>query len=271
MNNTSKSFQNIVCDPPWGFSDSLSMSDVKRGAAANYPTMKLPHIQALPVQDVADPDGCLLALWVPSSMLQDGLDTMKLWGFEQKQTYIWCKTIKNPWKDIDHWIKVHWANQWKNNPFKSIKDIKLVSELCAMVLAAKVPLTSLLSFGLGRIFRQSHEICLIGINNTKIYQRLANKSQRSVSFAPNLKHSSKPECLQDSLELMFPDQPDHPINRLELFARRERPGWTCLGNECPATMGQDIRDSMAQLIADIGPINVYAGAPVSSEENAAAQ
>jgi N6-adenosine-specific RNA methylase IME4 len=91
---------------------------------------------------------------------------------------------------------------------------------------------------MGRLFRQTHEICLIGTRG-KIYKQLANKSQRSVGFAENLRHSAKPEDLQDSLEIMFPK-----ARKLELFARRIRPDWTCLGNEID---GKDIRDALAAL------------------------
>lgn len=40
------------------------------------------------------------------------------------------------------------------------------------------------------------------------------------------KHSKKPECAYQMLETMFPD-----TNKLELFARNERDGWDCWGNE----------------------------------------
>ena len=104
-----------------------------------------------------------------------------------------------------------------------------------------IDLNDILAFGMGRLFRQTHEICLIGTNNNKIYKILENKSQRSVSFGENLKHSAKPEHLQDSLEIMFPS-----AKKIELFARRLRPGWECLGNE--VCNGEDIYDSLAKLI-----------------------
>ena len=94
---------------------------------------------------------------------------------------------------------------------------------------------------MGRLFRNCHEICLIGINNNGVYKKLKNKSQRTVSFAPNFKHSKKPEKLQDSLELMFPSG-----NYLELFARRERNNWTCLGNQIGEKL--DIRESIKKLL-----------------------
>ena len=42
---------------------------------------------------------------------------------------------------------------------------------------------------------------------------------------------------------MFPK-----YKKIEIFARRERKGWTVIGNECPATKGQDIYDSLNNLI-----------------------
>lgn len=48
-------------------------------------------------------------------------------------------------------------------------------------------------------------------------------------------HSRKPEDVQDRIEQLF----DGPY--VELFARRQRSGWLCLGNEID---GLDIRDSL---------------------------
>lgn len=230
----SKKFQVIVSDPPWSFADSLKMSDVKRGAAANYSLMLNSDIVGLDVKSIADPNGCVLALWVPSTLLQVGLDTMKAWGFEHKQIYIWVKTKKNPLEEVSKIIKKAFKNA-KGIPFNTgIKDVFVNA-------CNKFSLANSLSFFMGRLFRQTHEICLIGINNKKIYKKLKNKSQRSVSFGENLKHSAKPNHLQNSLEIMFPD-----TDKLEMFARRELPGWTCLGNE--VCNGEDIRVSLKKLI-----------------------
>lgn len=226
-----KQFQVIVADCPWAFGDSLKMSDVPRGALANYSTMSISEIKELSVKDVADPSGCVLALWVPSSLLQAGMDTMKTWGFEQKQTYIWVKTKKDAWHDmVKRCLTLYQA------PIPNKKRLKQA----VSTVMKHIDWNSILGFFMGRLFRQTHEICLIGTNNNKIYKKLMNKSQRSVSFAPNLKHSAKPETLQDSLEFMFPN-----TKRLEIFARRHRSGWTCIGNE--VCNGEDIRDSLKNL------------------------
>lgn len=196
-------FQVIVADCPWSFKDTLSMSSTKRGAGNNYDTMSLDELKQLPVKNIADPNGCVLVLWCPSSLLEAGLEVMKSWSFSLKQTYIWTKT-------------------------KKAQDLKI---------------NEALAFGMGRFFRNCHEIALIGINNTEIYKKLQNKSQRTVSFAPNLGHSVKPETLQDSLDLMLPH-----ADKIELFARRDRKGWTCLGNECPSSKGEDIVVSLKKLL-----------------------
>jgi N6-adenosine-specific RNA methylase IME4 len=229
---------NIICaDPPWNFSDQLKMSDVKRGAEANYTTMSLKDIKELPVKEMANPDGAVLALWVPSSLLQDGLDVMKAWGFEQKQTYIWVKTKKEPLKVSIKVLKKYFKtiNSWsKTIELESVKKI-----------IENFSINDVTSFFMGRLFRNTHEICLIGINNKNIYKHLTNKSQRTVSFAENLKHSAKPEHLQNSLELMFADV---TIKKVELFARRPRVGWFTVGNESALTYGEDIRVSLKKLI-----------------------
>ena len=87
-------FQVIIADPPWAPDDSLLMSTVKRGAAANYPVLSVDEICNLPVKEISDPDGCVLCLWVIGSMLEEGMRVMKAWGFEQKQVFVWVKTKK---------------------------------------------------------------------------------------------------------------------------------------------------------------------------------
>lgn len=242
----SKKFRVIAADPPWPFKDTLAMSDVARGALANYSVMSITDIKNLPIKDFIDPEGTILALWVPSSLLQEGLDTMKAWGFKQKQTYIWVKTKKVPLKELaSHFFKFIKIGNKKTSSLKQKelanyqKSLSKVSDLLNPDKSNTI-INSILAFGMGRLFRQTHEICLVGTSNNKIYKALANKSQRSVSLAENLRHSAKPEHLQDSLDTMFPLG-----DKLELFARRLRPGWTCLGNEI--CNGEDIRDSLNKL------------------------
>ena len=197
----------IVADPPWSFNDKLKYAkkdNVVRGADGKYPTLSPAAIAELPVGELAA-ENSLLALWVPSSQLLNGLHVMESWGFVYKQLWIWAKTHKHD--------------------------------------------RSKLAFGMGRLARNCHEPILVGVKG-KYTKELADRSQRNVFLHPSMPHSSKPEDLQDSLEKMFPNR-----DGLELFARRKRPNWICLGNESPDTLGEDIRDSIANLMEDKTPID----------------
>lgn len=209
-----KKFNIVVADPPWNFRDSLKMSDIKRGSRANYDTMTMQEIRQLPVEKVCNPDWAVLCLWVPGSLLQEGMDTMKAWGFKHKQIWIWVKIKNDPFVELKKQKKIDWD---------------------------KIDWNDFLSFGMGHLGRNVHEVVLIGTHG-KVTSKIKNKSQRTVFFYKNTKHSRKPELLQDKLELMFPNQ-----NYLEIFGRRARPNWTVIGNESPETLGEDVFNSLKKL------------------------
>jgi N6-adenosine-specific RNA methylase IME4 len=231
-----KKYRVIVADPPYGFSDHLTMTPTKRGAGSNYSTLSVDDLKNLPVKNLAD-DDAILALWCPSSLIPEGLDIMKAWGFCFKQTHVWVKTKQEPLKLLYKELNKEFGVGGGLFPRTFIdRIVPIIKEYEANLEE------DILAFGMGRLFRQTHEMVLIGTRG-KIYNHLENKSQRSVHFFPATKHSTKPEHLQYMLELMFPGQ-----NSLELFARRNISGWTCCGNECPSTLNQDIKDSLKSLM-----------------------
>jgi N6-adenosine-specific RNA methylase IME4 len=59
--------------------------------------------------------------------------------------------------------------------------------------------------------------------------------ERASFLAPAMAHSAKPPFLHELAEKFFPGP------YLEVFARRQRPGWTCVGNEID---GRDIREAL---------------------------
>ncbi len=67
----------------------------------------------------------------------------------------------------------------------------------------------------------------------------AHRSQFVGLLSQNAAHSRKPDSLHEYVESALPGP------YLELFARRPRPGWTCLGNEID---GLDIGTSVQKLI-----------------------
>lgn len=84
-------------------------------------------------------------------------------------------------------------------------------------------------FGMGRTLRAEHEVCLVA---TKGRPKVKNHSTRTTfttdvtGFSARVgRHSEKPDEFYKIVE----DLCDGP--RVELFARRQREGWTCLGDE----------------------------------------
>lgn len=84
-------------------------------------------------------------------------------------------------------------------------------------------------FGMGRVVRAEHEVCLIA---TRGRPQVLNHSTRS-TFVTDFeglsdvvgRHSEKPEKFYEIVESLYAGP------YAELFARRQRPGWTCLGEE----------------------------------------
>lgn len=187
-------FRVIVADPPWAFGDALSMSKVKRGAAANYDTLSTAEIAALPVAQLAADDS-VLVLWRPSALAGDALRVMGAWGFRQVGEVVWRK----------------------------VKE------------------SGVLHFGMGRLTRATKEIAFVGVRGSP-YSLVRDHSVRDTFDAPPMPHSAKPECVQDAFERMLPGP------HLELFARRHRPGWMCVGNQAPATKGRDIREVLPGMV-----------------------
>lgn len=79
--------------------------------------------------------------------------------------------------------------------------------------------------GLGHWSRSQHEPLLIGSRGT-IPAPTPGDQVPSVLFAPRSEHSEKPEAIAEMIGKLYPNTP-----RLEMFARRSRPGWDRWGNE----------------------------------------
>ncbi|SAL39656.1 hypothetical protein AWB69_03971 [Caballeronia udeis] len=74
-------FNLIYADPPWDYIDE---------AVLGYPTMSVEQICEMPVKDVANTDAVLF-LWVPASLIRQGLKVIEAWGFRYITQAIWAK------------------------------------------------------------------------------------------------------------------------------------------------------------------------------------
>ena len=185
----------LVADPPWSFSDKLTMGEVKRGAGSNYSTMSLEEVKAFqPPCPVAD--DALLFLWSVAAMKEEALAVVRAWGFAPKSEIVWVKTSRNIYTDVP-----------------SGSEVIIFPETLQG-----------LAFGMGRYVRNCHETCLIA-SRGKGNQLIEDRAVRSVFFAPAGRHSEKPEAFYGIVERLA----GGPY--VELFARRRRPGWHCFGDE----------------------------------------
>jgi len=85
-------------------------------------------------------------------------------------------------------------------------------------------------FGMGRIVRGAHESCLIAVRGRPLVR---SHSVRSVFDAPVGAHSAKPDAFYELVERLYAG----PYT--ELFARRQRAGWQCLGNQLDTAPAND--------------------------------
>lgn len=100
-------------------------------------------------------------------------------------------------------------------------------------------------WGLGFWTRSNPELCLIATKGTP--QR-EHKGIHSLVATPVERHSKKPDEVRKRIELLMGDK-----KRVELFAREQHEGWTCVGNEID---GLDIREALSILAKRKGSMNL---------------
>jgi N6-adenosine-specific RNA methylase IME4 len=94
-------YRTIVADPPWpvkspGVRTETGYVNPTRGlwrgqGGVPYLTMPIAQIATLPVNDLADPDGCHLYLWTVNAHVRDAYDLASTWGFYSSTLLTWCK------------------------------------------------------------------------------------------------------------------------------------------------------------------------------------
>lgn len=89
---TDKKYNIIYADPPWEYKESGSGNRVVH---AKYPTMNIEDIKNLPVRRICE-ETSILFIWVTFPRLEQGLETIRAWGFEYYGLgFNWVKLSKN--------------------------------------------------------------------------------------------------------------------------------------------------------------------------------
>ena len=192
--NTDKKYDIIYADPPWAYNDK----NCSGAAAAQYETMSLADIQALPINKLAN-DNAVLFMWATYPKMDEALQVIKAWGFKFKSiAFQWIKLNKSA--DI-------------NSMRKAINESNSIDEV----------MKKCCFFGLGRWTRGNSEPCLIAVKGKP--SRIS-PSVGQLVFEPLTRHSAKPAIIRDKITTLIGDKP-----RIELFARQYADEWDCWGNE----------------------------------------
>jgi N6-adenosine-specific RNA methylase IME4 len=178
----------VLADPPWDWA-SYSRKGEGRSAKAHYDVMPMQEIKSLPVWDWVK-DDCALCLWVHNSMIPDGLEVMKSWGFTYKaRGFTWLKCYEGSEDSVRSGSNT--GRTLNCRPF----------------------------FGQGKWSRLSTELCLLG---TRGKPKVMSHKVSELIVSDLREHSQKPDEIYERIEQLI----QGPY--LELFASSQstpRPNW----------------------------------------------
>jgi N6-adenosine-specific RNA methylase IME4 len=91
-------FVTVLADPPWRFANRTGKMAPEHRRLSRYRTLTAKEIAALPVAQLLAPRShCYL--WVPNTLLAEGLMVMENWGFTYKANLVWHKVRKDGGSD----------------------------------------------------------------------------------------------------------------------------------------------------------------------------
>ncbi len=140
-----KKFNIIYADPPWTFKTYSAKGKEKKSAECHYHCMTIEDIYNLPIENIAD-DSCVLFLWVTFPLLQEGLETIRRWGFSYKTVaFNWVK--KNKKSDSWFWGLGYWTRSnselcllaTKGRPARNSRSVHQICDERVMQHSKKPP------------------------------------------------------------------------------------------------------------------------------------
>jgi len=209
----------LFFDPPWRYNDRrLIRKDggVARfgiGTQRRYGSLSLSDLASIPLPDIAAPR-CHVYLWATAPLLDVAFDLMSSWRTPRGDPVFKYVTIAFVWVKLNKGIYSKMAASWSH-------------------LSARLPYTfaealeHLIFFGTGFYTASNAELVLL-FRRGRPFKHGKDRKARQVVLAPRIgDHSTKPEDPQDRTAFMYPTVTE----RLEMFARRTKPGWDVFGND----------------------------------------
>lgn len=198
--NHNQQYQLILADPPWNFK-TYSKAGEGRNASQHYVTQDLNWIKSLPIRKLLDPRRGAVVMWTTDTHLEQAFEVFKAWNIQYKTVALyWAKLNKSAKKDkinVDKDFFMGMGYYGRANPEPALLGVTEEFEMDISLLGttAKAP------------ERQNAGVRKLIVDNLR-------------------EHSRKPDATHERLEKLFGNIP-----RLELFAREQRDGWDCWGNE----------------------------------------
>ncbi len=210
----------VTADPPWAY----DRPDAPGGTGEHYHGMPLEDICAMRVGDLAHAHGAVLGLWCTGPFAAEGahVEVARAWGFRSVTlAFDWLK-ICDTCTGCGHPFDEHEPREpWSARGRCSHATRRGV---CACMCFGVLPIA-----GTGSYTMQGHEHMFLATRGEGFSSGRAVRNVRNTLLWPLGRHSAKPEAAQDLLERLWPGL----TPRLEIFARRRRPGWACYGNQLP--------------------------------------
>ena len=97
-----KKYQVILTDNPWTYNNKKTGGTHTSGAAQKYPVLTFDQLRRLPIQNIVHPDRCVLFMWVPVPLKDEGFRLIDAWKFKYKTTLYWRKTNIN---GMGYWFR----------------------------------------------------------------------------------------------------------------------------------------------------------------------
>lgn len=184
-----------MADPPWSY-DMRSEKGYAKAPEAQYSTMPLDAIKALPVEALAATD-CLLWLWAVNPQLPQAMDVLRAWGFTFKTAGTWLKRSKHGKVAFGTGYILRSANE----PF--------------LIGTRGSPKTT----------RGTRSAIITDAAQELMEMGIVPKVVVTIEAVAR-EHSRKPDEAYLACEELMPG-----ARRLDLFSRQRRDGWTSWGDE----------------------------------------
>lgn len=192
----------ILIDIPRHFNVRSDETGLNRSPENHYPTMTFQELCDLPVSQLAA-DDCIMVFWSTAASLIDDLEILAEWGFvtfRPREAGRLRRDSLGP-------------NGWEIGEPGSPQPYR------TMQVWDKIKI------GLGYWFRDRHEFILLAARGNVVPPAMGTQDN-SLFSEPKGEHSAKPNL--EWIDRLWPNIP-----KLEMFARRARPGWDAWGFEAP--------------------------------------